>query len=111
MGEQIMSGTITFTTDDFLIQLSDNGQFVDVSGPAVRLPTFDESHFQHRRASVLGHMGDRVIDGVHRVKSLVAAKIVSHADIGTQAYFMYQANPAASALDNWLRAERDLLGV
>ena len=60
MSEQIVSGTIVLTTDAFFIRLPTNGPEVDLSGPAVRQVTFDESHCQHRPVSVLGHMGDRL---------------------------------------------------
>ena len=33
--DQVMSGRITFSTDAFFIQLTDNGQFIDLSGDAV----------------------------------------------------------------------------
>ncbi len=109
---QIMSGLVTFTTDGFFIQLTDNGPFVDLSGPAVFRPGFDEEHFDHQHASVLAQMGERAIGGSSggpAVRSLVAERIVSHLDVATRAYYMFQADGRPSAFDNWLRAERESL--
>src|SRR5271165_2616926 len=115
--DRIMSGRITFTTDDFLIQFTDNGEFIDLSGDAVLQPNFEENRFNHQRVSVFGHMGDRALtgdpnsDSSPKVHSLIAAKVVLQTDIALRAFNIYQAADNGSALDNWLRAEKELLGV
>jgi hypothetical protein len=111
--EQIFSGRIRFTTDDTLIQLSENGQFVDLSGPAER-QLMDEQ-LNHQRVSMLAHMGDRSLTGDPksslRVQSLIVAKIVPQTEIALIAYYISQSGHGGSALDNWLRAERESLGI
>jgi hypothetical protein len=107
--DRILSGRISFTTDDFFIQLVDNGEFLDLSGPGTFEPGFEEFSFHHHKASVLGHIGTRLFAGTEMIKSLIARKIVSQVEIAERAYFISLASPERSALDNWLSAERQSL--
>ena len=114
--DQVMSGRITFSTDAFFIQLTDNGQFIDLSGDAVVQPDFEEFRFHHHLASVFGHMGLRNIegedsDGLPNVPTLIARSIALKTEIALRAFKIWQENPHAPALQNWLRAERELLGL
>lgn len=115
--DRIMSGRITFTTDDILIQFTDNGDFIDLSGDVVFQPNFEEFPFNHQRVSVFGHMGNRTLSGdpnsdsSPKVRSLIAAKVVLQADIALRAFNISQSAHSGSALDNWLRAEKESLGV
>jgi len=106
--DHILSGRISFTTDNFLIQLTNNGEFLDLSGPAT-FESFDESTFHHHDASVLGHFGTRLFGGTQPIKSVIATKIVNQAAIAERAYFLSLEDPQRSALDNWLTAERQSL--
>jgi hypothetical protein len=111
--DAITSGRITFSTDGFFIQLTDNGQFIDLSGDAVMQPSFEESTFNHQRASVLGHFGNRSLTGNLlsdlKVHSLIASKLVPQSDIALRAFDIFRSSQSGAALDNWLRAERELL--
>ena len=112
--DEIRSGRITFTTADFLIQFTENGQFIDLSGEGTEQKGFDENTYNHRRVSVIGHMGDRPIGGdplSPRVPSFIAKKIVLQTDIAVRAFEIFHSPQSGSALDNWLRAERELLVV
>ncbi len=114
--DQIMSGRITFSTDPFFIQLTDNGQFIDLTGGAVVQPNFEEFRFHHHQASVFGHMGQRNIegedsDGLPKVRTLIARSIALKADIELRAFEISQEDRNAPALKNWLHAERELLGL
>jgi hypothetical protein len=113
--ESIYSGTITFTTDDIFIGFEGHDQNVDVSGEVVFQPNFNENPFNHQHASVLGHMGERSLDGIPnsslRVRSLIAKKAVLQSDIALRAFNFFQSGRGGSAVDNWLRAERELLGI
>jgi hypothetical protein len=109
---QIATGRITFSTDGFFIQFVDNGQFIDLSGAATRQENFDENAFNHKLASLRGHMGRRGLDGDSSgpsVTSFVASRIALKSAIETRAFFLSLECPHASALGNWLRAERELL--
>jgi hypothetical protein len=113
--DRIISGRVTFSTDGFFIQFTDNSQFIDLSGDAVMQTNFEENTFNHKLVSLLGHMGERSLggdpDSLPKVHSLIAAKIVLQSDIAVRAFAISQSAENGSALDNWLRAERELLGV
>ena len=113
--DQIRTGRVTFSTDDFFIQFTVNGAFVDLSGEATSQSNFSELTYNHQQVSVLGHMGDRSLTGDPnsglRVASFIASRIVLKQQIELRAFEIYKANEGGSALDHWLRAERELLGL
>ena len=108
-----MSGRITFSTDAIFIQLADNGQFIELRGDALLQPNFEEKTFNHQRVSVFGHMGDRSLgedpNSFPKVHSLIAAKVVLQTHIELRAFNISQSAHSGAALDNWLRAEKELL--
>lgn len=56
--------------------------------------------------SVVGHVaGTEGSD-----QPVVAEKVVSHEAVARRAYELHESGSGGSALDNWLRAERELLG-
>lgn len=71
-------------------------------------PFLLDSALEGRVVSVLGRMG---VPSGAPFRKLMAEKIVSHADIALRAYALHQAGAAGTALDDWLRAERELAGV
>lgn len=114
--DKIVTGLITFSSDAFFIQPTDNGQFIDLSGDAVQQPNLEEFRFHHHHASVLGHMGQRSIegedsDGLPKVRTLIAKAIALRSDIELRAFELSQRHPNSTPVQNWLRAERDLLGL
>ena len=56
-------------------------------------------------------MGERVITGTRKVPSIIAKKVALQKDIAERAFLISESGHGGSALDNWLRAERELLGV
>ncbi len=106
--EQIFVGKLQFTTDNFLLappNLSGSVPFIDVSFP------FTDDHFNHQQVSILGRMGERTISGSIKVRSLIAKKVVLQSDIALRAFDIWRSESGGSALDNWLRAERELLAM
>ena len=117
--ERIFSGTFIFTTDDFLLDLDNSQGLIDLSGDGLQAvlsqENFEEAPLKGKRVSVLGHVGDRSLTGDPnsslRVKSLIVAKLVLQSDIAVRAYYIFQSGQGGSILDNWLCAERELLGA
>jgi len=111
--DRILPGRVTFSTDGFFVQFEDSGRFIDLSGDAVVQPDFNENTFNRQRVSVVGHMGTRSImgepDASPRVDSFIAKRIVLQKDIAVRAFEIFQSRSGGSTLDNWLRAERELL--
>ena len=126
--EGIFSGVLRFTTDNLLLEV-DHGfinligsGFIDLSGDGLdavlRQAHFEEAPLNNKRISVLGHIGDRSLGGdpddsdpFNRVKSLIASKVVLQNDIALRAFNIFESANGGSTLDNWLRAEKELLGV
>lgn len=102
------AGTLITTTDNFLLAAFDGSDMVDLDLQRMPVAFFDDQ-LDRKAVSVLGRMGERAIGTSHRVPSLLAEKVVSQARIAERAFDRHQANPTAEALDNWLRAERELL--
>ena len=77
--------------------------------------TLREAPFKDKRVSVLGYIGDPSLTGDPnsslRVKSLIVSKLVLQSEIAVRAYYIFQSGHGGSALDNWLSAERELLGA
>lgn len=123
--EGIFSGALSFTTDNLLLEV-DHGfinligsGFIDLSGDGLdavlRQAQFEEAALNHKRVSLLGHIGDRSLGGdpddSNRVKSLIASKVVLQNDIALRAFSIFESANGGSTIDNWLRAEKELLGV
>jgi hypothetical protein len=104
--------------DHGFINLIGSG-FIDLSGDGLdavlRQAQFEEAALNHKRVSVLGHIGDRSLGGdpddSNRVKSLIASKVVLQNDIALRAFNIFESANGGSTIDNWLRAEKELLGV
>jgi Protein of unknown function (DUF2934) len=95
--DRIFVGTMQFTTDNFLLAPDESGggqDFVDVDFG------FQDETLNHQRVSILGHMRDGTI---------VARKVILHQDIASRAYGIWESGDGGTDLDNWLRAERELL--
>ena len=105
---KIVAGTLLITTDNFLLAPFGGGPALDLALQGALATSLDDRLDRHP-VSVLGLMGERAIDASSRVPSLHAESIVSQAKIAERAFARHEANPTVTALDNWLRAERELL--
>jgi hypothetical protein len=94
-------GTLDSDTDTFFLRKPNRFVLLDVPF------AFDESSLLHKAVSVIGTVGEPA--SAPGIKKLIVDKLVSHADIAKRAYKIYQSDRGASADDNWLRAERELL--
>jgi hypothetical protein len=117
----IFWGTLSSDTDDFVLQLPQGSSELCEIGanllmkvdlfmqPGIEEFVIENRLDQHQEVSILGHLGvdPRLGPGDH----IVAEKITSHDDIAVRAFEIYQSGHGQSAFDNWLSAERQLLGV
>jgi len=104
--EHIFVGKLMFTTDNFLLAPPDNKPFVDVDISLV----LSEQQFNRQQVSILGHMGERAIAGSLKTPSLIAKSVALQRDIAERAFGIFKSGQGGSSLDDWLRAERELLG-
>jgi hypothetical protein len=108
---QVFSGTLSSDTDDFLL-LPPGGDFVKVDfffQPGLEEFVTSNKLDQHQQVSILGHLG--VDPRLGQEECVIAEKVVSHNDIAGRAFEIYKSARGRSALDNWLSAERQLLGI
>jgi hypothetical protein len=94
-------GILNSGTDTFFLRKPDRFVLLD-------LPFEPDHSLLHKAVSVIGIMG--VPASAPGITKLIVDKLVSHADIAKCAYEISQSDPGAPAVDNWLRAERELLG-
>ena len=92
-------GTLGANSDTWFLMTRDQMLLVDVSFVV-------DSSLEGKAVSIVGMMGKP--SGSPFVK-LIAERIVSHEAIAARAFEIYHSDPASSADDNWLRAERELL--
>lgn len=98
---QMYWGTLTLTHDRLLLQ--------EAHGSDVPILCFagENAHELDRQVvSVVGHKADA--EGADQ--PIVAEKVVSHEAVALRAYELHQSGSGGSASENWLRAERELLG-
>jgi len=108
--EQVTVGTFRITTDNFLLQPTGPGGFIDVS-LVPRLALEMDQRLDGQFVSILGHMGERLRSPADKVPSLIATQIVLQKDIERRAFEIFRSDAGESALSNWLRAEAELLGM
>jgi hypothetical protein len=120
--EEIRIGLFVTTSDNFILnQEAPDGRslgFLDVTfeGPSNHLLTdaggFEfESRFNHKRVSILGRLGKRNLSGDAgpEITTFFVRNMVTQAEIAKLAFEIHQSGRGGSALDDWLRAERQLL--
>ena len=117
----IFWGTLSSDTDDFLLQLPQGSPELAEIGanllmkvdlfvqPGVEDFVIENGLDQHQEVSILGHLGvdPRLGPGDH----ILAERITTHDDIAVRAFEIYLSGRGQSAFDNWLSAERELLGA
>ena len=104
---QVFWGTLTSDTDNFLL---DNFRIVDLFlQPDLETFVIDNKLNQRQQVSILGHLGVDPRLGLEEV--IIAEKVVSQNDIAMRAFEIYKSGHGSSAFDNWLSAERQLLGI
>lgn len=60
--------------------------------------------------TVLGHF-DQEVSRPHRLRRFIIARCVPHRAIAERAFAIFASQNGGAAEDNWLRAERDFLGL
>ena len=93
-------GTLRASTDSWLLA----GQHVRL----LHFPFDFDTSMEGKTVSVIGRMGTP--EGSPDSK-LIVEKLALHDDIATRAQAIHESGRGGSAEENWLRAERELLGI
>jgi hypothetical protein len=95
-------GILESGTDTFFLRKPNRFVLLD-------MPFTPDFSLLHKTVSVIGSMGEPA--SAPGITKLIVEKLVSHAEIAKRAYEIHQSDREAPAEDNWLRAERELLGL
>ena len=93
-------GTLRASTDSWLLA----GQHVRL----LHFPFDFDTSMEGKTVSVIGRLGTP--EGSPDSK-LIVEKLALHDDIATRAQAIHESGRGGSAEENWLRAERELLGI
>jgi hypothetical protein len=116
--QQIFCGTFSDDGDDFLLQ-DDRvlGGWVQISVQWQNFPSNADSQrinllaAGRQQVSILGRLGNPTLTEIGTIPSVLGENIASHQDIAQRAYEIYGSGGGGSTLDNWLLAERQVLGI
>ena len=101
---RIFCGMLTTTDDRLLLQAAEHPYFLDVCSSLVV-----DSRLHEKKVSVLGCLGEPTQSVEAAGRSIVAMKIVSHEAVSRRAYEIHESRPDCCAIENWLRAQQELL--
>src|SRR5215216_1047128 len=93
-------GTLNASSDSWLL--------VREHVQLLHIPFDFDTSIEGKTVSVIGRMG--MPEGSPHTK-LIVEKLVPHDEIAARAQAIYASGDGGSAEDNWLRAERELLGI
>lgn len=72
------------------------------------VPFLVDTSLEHKAVSVIGRMG--IPPSSPGITKLIAERIVSHEAIAIRAFSIFGSGSGGPPDENWLRAERELLG-
>jgi hypothetical protein len=101
---EVFWGTLTMTPDRILLRAAHHRDVLDVcfSGQI-------DDRLNDRNVSILGHLSQYSLAAERAGASITAQKVVSHEAVSLRAYEIAQSGQGGSPVENWLRAERELL--
>jgi hypothetical protein len=108
---QIFWGIMWSDTDDYWLGPAQGGMQLKVDPYIHGLAAFvaENGLDQNQQVSILGQLG--VDPRLGQNECIIADSIASHNDIAVRAFEISQSGRGGSPFDNWLSAERQLLGL
>lgn len=101
---RIFVGTLTMAEGQLVLVAAEGRYLLDVHGSLVA-----DRQFHGRRVSILGYQGEQTPASAAAVTSITVMKLVSHDAVSLRAYEIYESRLGGCAVDNWLRAQWELL--
>lgn len=101
---RIFVGTLRMLEGQLVLEAADGRYQVDVHSPLHADP-----QLQDQRISVLGYLAEPDLDSYAGAASLTAMRLVSHEAVSLRAYEIHESHRDGGAVDNWLRAQWELL--
>jgi len=101
---RIFCGMLTMADDPFRLHAAEGPYVLDVRSSFVV-----DRRLHDQRVSILGYLSERTLAAEAAGASIVAMKVVSHVVISRRAYEIHESCRGGCAVDNWLRAQQELL--
>lgn len=101
---RIFVGTLTMAEGQLVLEAAEGQYLLDVHTSIATDPLCLD-----RRVSVLGFLGEQTPPSAVGAASITAMKVVSHEAVSLRAYQIHESYRDAGAVDNWLRAQWELL--
>ena len=101
---RVFCGTLTIADGNFLLQRTGRPCAFDVC-----FFYQVDRQLHDREVSILGYFTERTPPAKGADASIIAMKVVSHEAVSLRAYEIHQSGEGSCAVENWLRAERELL--
>lgn len=101
---RVFCGILAVAGERFRLQAAEQTYVLDVHSPFVL-----DRRLHDQWVSVLGYPSEQTSAAEVHGESIVAMNIVSHPAIARRAYEIHESCRDGNAVDNWLRAQRELL--
>jgi hypothetical protein len=101
---RIFVGTLTMSEGQLVLEAAEGQYLLDVHTSFAADPRFYD-----QRVSVLGFLGEQTPPSAAGAASITAMKLISHEAVSLRAYEIHESCREGGAVDNWLRAQWELL--
>jgi urease gamma subunit len=101
---RVFCGELTLAGEQFRIQSAEHAYVLDVCSSFVM-----DRRLHEQRVSILGYLSEQTLAAEAPGESIIAIKIVSHEAVARRAYEIHESCRDGCAVENWLRAQRELL--
>ena len=101
---RVFCGMLVMAGERFHLHAAEQTYVLDAGSPFVV-----DRRLHGQRVSILGYLTEQTLAEEVPAEAIVAMKIVSHEAIARRAYEIHEACREGCAVDNWLRAQRELL--
>lgn len=101
---RVFCGKLTMAGEQCRLQLAEPEYVLDVCSPFVV-----DRRFHEQEVSILGHLSEQALPVEAPGQSIVAIGIISHEAVARRAYEIHESLRNGSSVENWLRAQRELL--
>lgn len=101
---RIFVGTLTTAEDQLVLEAAEGRYLLDVPTSFAA-----DAQLYDCRVSILGFQGEQTPPAVAGAASITAIRLISHEAVSLRAYEIYESRRGGCAVDNWLRAQWELL--
>ena len=101
---RVFCGKLTMAGERCRIQSAEQAYVLDVCSSFVV-----DRRLHEQWVSILGYLSEQTLAAEAPGESIIAIKIISHEAVARRAYEIHESCRDGCAVENWLRAQRELL--